>query len=503
MKKKFDTKKIGSMLSYAAGDMLGGGIPMVTGTYYLTFLLYVVGLNPFLAALVTGLGKVWDGIIDPLLGVAVDHTKTKWGSCRPYFLISVIPIFLSVFMLWYGWGIDTDAGKCVYFIFAYMFYSTAISIGVVPYDSLLPKIVDGYQERTNFSSMRMIFSGIACVASTYFYGIIITPANGDVLSSLDVIDFRNLGLIMGAFFCLPLLVTFFGSKEKNEVKKSQKMTVKSVYKDYKEVLSCKIYRKYFYLDMCCVFVSKSVIVPVVLLVMLLFNGDPIIKVIIPFALSFWVITLKGIFEMAFFPLNVVLMKKKNKHFPFLIDLPLIMVSIIIVAFLTPSMSYPLLLALVLISMSFLGAGTSCLAFVPMTLLPDLSDVDEIIYGKRREGSNAGLNTMASQIIGGLTIAIFGVILGIYGLDTQADDISNATSGALTAVKIMFCVIPFVICIIMVIISLTYKLDAKSHGIIKDLLKRKHENSQIVLTDEEITVCETLTGKSAENLWITK
>lgn len=502
MKNKRKLDNLGGMLAYAAGDMLGGAVGMVTSTYYLTFLLYVVQLNPFLAALATGIGKVWDGIIDPLMGVVVDHTKTKWGACRPYFIISAVPIFLSIFLLWSDWGIANEAGTFFYFTFAYIFYTTAISVGVIPYESLLPRMVDSYEKRTDFSSVRMIFSGVACVLTTYIYGLIITPAQGNVIGPADRGDFKLLGLIMGIFFSIPLIIAFFGTKEKYAGNK-EKLTVKKVVRDYKEILSCKIYRKYFYLNVCGVFISNSVLVPVVLLVMLLFNGDPIIKIIIPFTLSFWVINIKGAFEIAFFPLNVVLMKKKNKHFPLLVDIPLIMASIAIVAFLTPDMAYPARLGLTLAAMSLLGAGTSCLGFVPMTLLPDLSDVDELISGKRREGSTAGFVTMAKQVIGGLTVAIFGVILGYFGLDTQGDSISDARVGALTAVKIMYCVLPFITCILMVLISRTYKLNADSHAVIKDLIRRKKEEGKVELTEEERRICEEITGKKAETLWISE
>lgn len=57
---KTSKKKLFSMLSYAAGDTLGGGVGQVISAYYLTFLLYVVGLNPILAGLVTGIGKFWE-----------------------------------------------------------------------------------------------------------------------------------------------------------------------------------------------------------------------------------------------------------------------------------------------------------------------------------------------------------------------------------------------------------------------------------------------------------
>ena len=156
--KKGKNKKIASMMAYASGDMLGGGVGMVISAYYLTFLLYVVGLNPLLAGLVTGIGKVWDGVTDPMMGVMVDRTKSKLGACRPYFLLAILPIFLSYFMLWYGFGIEGQTAKFLYFSFAYIFFSTSFTVFMVPYEALLPRMVDSYRERTDFSSLRMIFS---------------------------------------------------------------------------------------------------------------------------------------------------------------------------------------------------------------------------------------------------------------------------------------------------------------------------------------------------------
>ncbi|NCA67982.1 MAG: MFS transporter, partial [Clostridia bacterium] len=162
-------KKLFNMLSYSSGDLLGGGVLQVTQMYYLSFLLYVMGLDPLLAALVPAIGKIWDGVTDPIMGVIVDRTRTKYGSCRPWFLIAVVPIFVTYFLLWYSFGIASQWGMFIYFSFAYILFSTAYTIAVVPYEALLPRMVDSYDERTNYSSLRMIFSGIGCVASTYIY----------------------------------------------------------------------------------------------------------------------------------------------------------------------------------------------------------------------------------------------------------------------------------------------------------------------------------------------
>lgn len=493
---KTSKKKLFSMLSYAAGDTLGGGVGQVISAYYLTFLLYVVGLNPILAGLVTGIGKFWDGITDPVMGVIVDRTKTKWGSCRPYFLISIVPLFFTYFMLWYGWGIEGEVGKFVYFAFAYMAFSTAFTVAVVPYEALLPKMIDSYQERTNYSSLRMIFSGVGCVLSTYIYEWLVPSAT---LSPLDVTNFRNLGLVLGVFFALPMLFTFFGTKEQQTNIASQKLTLRMVFQQYKEVLKSKTYRKYFTLNLCGAFVSSAVLSS--LMVFLYITYGNIQNLLLTFSLSFIVINLKGAVEIAFFPINVFLMKKYNKHRPYLIDIPLIIVSSVIILFVTSQTP----VWWFLIAMAFLGAGTSCLGFVPMTLLPDLADVDQLIHGKRREGSNAGLTTMGKKIVSGLAITVFGFILGIFGLNTNggSQDLSAVGNKAIMAVKLMFCVIPLIVCLVMLFISRSYKLDERRHTLIKNLLKRKEAGEIIDFTEEEIKSCEEVTGHSFDSLWISK
>lgn len=494
MAKKYDKKKLGSMLSYAAGDTLGGGVGQVLSAYYLTFLLYVVGLNPFPAGLVTGIGKVWDGITDPMMGVIVDKTKTKWGACRPYFLLSVIPLFFTYFMLWYGWGITGEFAKFIYFAFAYMAFSTAFTVAVVPYEALLPKMVDSYQERTNYSSLRMIFSGVGCVFSTYVYEWLVPTAS---LSSANIANFRNLGLVLGAFFALPLLLTFFGTKEKHITANNERLTLKMVFRQYKEILQSKTYRKYFTLNLCGAFVGSAVLSSLMVFIYITYGN--IQGLFLTFSLTFLVINLKGGVEIAFFPINVILMKKYNKHRPYLIDIPLIIISCIIILFV--NVTTPVWIFLV--AMVFLGAGTSCLGFVPMTLLPDLTDIDQVIYGKRREGSSAGLTTMGKKFVSGIALTIFGAILGIFGLKTDggSHSVIVANGSAIVAVKIMFCVLPIIMCAFMLIISRSYKLDERRHTIIKALLTKKENGEDVVLTEEEIIICEEITGKKVSELWI--
>lgn len=497
MNKSGKKSKFWSICAYSAADMLGGGVGQVISLYYLTFLTFVVQLPAWQAGLVTGIGKVWDGITDPLMGVIVDKTRSRFGSCRLWMTIAVIPVFVTYFMLWYSFGISSPVGKFVYYAFAYMLWSTAFTVAVIPYEALLPKIVSSYKERTNYSSARMIFSGIACVASTYIYEFLVPVTAETPLSPALTPNFAVLGLVLGAFFALPLIITVIGTKEKNIEKKTSRLTVKGIFKDYKEVLKSKIYRKYYALGLSGTFVGSAISASMVMFVYLVYGN--VANFLLGFTLVFVIVNLKGATEIAFFVPNMAMMKKVNKHRPYLIDIPLIIIAAVIVLFVDSSVP----IWVFLVAMGCLGAGVSCLGFVPMTLLPDLSDVDELVFGKRREGVNAGLTTLGKKLVGGLSITVFGLILEAFGLDTSNASPSAATPETITAIKIMFCVVPIVFCSLMLILSFSYNLDEKRHNMIKRLIKEKRETGVAEPTSEEITACEKITGVTYDKMWISK
>ncbi len=482
------------MLGYSSGDTLGGGVMQVIQMYYLSFLLYVMGLDPMLAAFVPAIGKIWDGVTDPIMGAIVDRTRTKYGSCRPWFLISIIPIFVSYFLLWYSFGVRSQWGMFFYFSFAYILFSTAYTIAVVPYESLLPRIVDSYEERTNYSSVRMVFSGIGCVASTWIYERIVAT---ETLSYANVKDFVILGLVLGVFFALPMLTTFLGTKEKPCQIAPEPMTVKKIFREYGEVLRNKIYKKYYALALCGAFISSALSAALVIFVYMVYGN--VQNFIWTFTLVFCVINIKGAFEIAFFVPNVLMMKKYNKHRPYLIDLPLIAVFSIIVAFLGPDTSPWWYLA----ACVFGGMGSSCLAFVPYTLLPDLSDVDELINGKRREGVSAGLFTMGRKIVGGISLTIFGIILKAFGLNADSVSSESMAPNAIIAVKVMLCAVPIICSIVMLFVSRTYNLDAKAHRKIKDAIAYKKQYGFVDLSEDDLALFERITGFSRDKLWITE
>jgi len=177
--------KTKNKLGYAFGDLGISVSYFAVGFFFIYYLTDVVGLDPYLAGLAFFLGKLWDGVNDPIMGVLSDRTTSRFGRKRVYVLFGAVPLALSFMLLWM---IPTDASQALQFMLATLaitLFATTYSIVVVPYMALVPVMSQDYDERTQITGMRAILSTIGTIAG---------GATAMLLSSFDneVIGLRTI-----------------------------------------------------------------------------------------------------------------------------------------------------------------------------------------------------------------------------------------------------------------------------------------------------------------------
>nr|WP_305182868.1 MFS transporter [uncultured Schaedlerella sp.] len=156
-----DTKvklKFKDQFAYFCGDAGGSMINLLIDMYILTFCTYVLGID---AAWMAGLflfARIWDAINDPLIGSLPDRFRIgKSGDkFKPYVKISMIPLAISVLMIFAdisGWN---DFAKHVWVAVAYILYGTSYTGTSMPYGAMASVITDDPIERTKLSRARSI-----------------------------------------------------------------------------------------------------------------------------------------------------------------------------------------------------------------------------------------------------------------------------------------------------------------------------------------------------------
>lgn len=127
------------------------------GLYFMFYLTDVVGIAPIVAGAIFMIGRTWDAVIDPVMGMISDRTRTRFGRRRPYFLIAALPIGLFFSLLWYPFDPSNPIVQIVYYAFIYIAFMTALTIFHVPYLSLIAEATPDYNERTSINNYRIFF----------------------------------------------------------------------------------------------------------------------------------------------------------------------------------------------------------------------------------------------------------------------------------------------------------------------------------------------------------
>ena len=144
-------------LAYGAGD-LGPAITANIGVFFaLFFFTNVAGLSAGLAGSILMIGKLWDAVNDPMVGVLSDRTSSPWGRRLPWMLYGAVPFGIFFFLQWVVPPL-TQWGLFWYYVIIAIFFNSFYTAVNLPYTALTPELTQDYDERTSLNSFRFTFS---------------------------------------------------------------------------------------------------------------------------------------------------------------------------------------------------------------------------------------------------------------------------------------------------------------------------------------------------------
>ncbi len=477
-----------NLIAYGVGDLYGGGSFFIISTFAMFYLVNVIGLSPVLAGLIPGLGKIWDAISDPLMGYITDNTKSRFGRRRVFFLIAVLPVALSFFLLWLPVRFDTQVYTFLYYFFAYLFFYTVSTMTMVPYSALSAEMTLEFRERNRLSGTRMIFSILASLLA----GVLVQP----IVNSFDdpAQGHMMVGALFGLLFAIPWLFVFLGTWElpRTEIEPAQPM---SIFRNFSSIFSNRTFRLHIGMYICA-YASMDVLMSWFKFYVIdyLGRGD-----IVHLGLGAIVLT-----ELAALPLYVMLTNKKGHGRAYMLGLALWAAATVLMELQKPgSPSYLLILNCV-----FVGAGMSAGVVIPWTVLPFVTDVDELITTQKRAGTYAGAMTLIRKLIqGALVLPLLGVLLKLIGYTVPtAQQIAAKTpvqqaESTLLLIKALFILCPLVLIVLGIIFASRLRISPETHDVLMKEIERLKAGGRREDVDVSTRlVCEELTGQPYEKLY---
>ena len=493
------------MIQYCYANIFLGGGGYIISMYFTAFLTDVVGMQIKHATFIVMIATIWDGVNDPIMGIVTDRTRSRHGRHRRYLLWSIPPLVVSYSMLWNSFGIDAAAHPTacvVYYAFAYILYKTAYTMVAVPHTAMLPTLAPEYNKRTQYTSVSYIFNSVGMVPS-YIVLLIFLAVFGSSsnLSEASRAPFMLTGVVLSIVYAISVFATFKTVKEPSSLNdKLPPLNIKFAIDEYIQVFRSKAFRDYFsmtfFWQMARSFYSTTSVYYITYLANL-YKYYPLFN------------TLAGAFEALAFPLNYAITMRKGKSKCGAVVTPFMIIGLGMLLFVKTGSAEGQSSIVPLIIMILGGAvlypfGMSGLGFVGNNVFPDLTDVDELITGRRREGVISTCNTMVKQIIGGVMTFVVGVVLDGFGLITGNKGIYiEQTSSALLGIRVCVAVLPMVSAIIAYFLLKRFKMTKDDHTMIRAAIATKHKYGTVTLNDYERARCELLAGYKLEEIWIGK
>ena len=491
------------MIQYCYANIFMGGGGYIISMYFTAFLTDVVGMEIKHATFIVMIATIWDGVNDPIMGIVTDRTRSKYGRHRRYLLWSIPPLVISYSMLWNSFGLDAVAHPTacvVYYAFAYILYKTAYTMVAVPHTAMLPTLAPEYNKRTQYTSVSYIFNSVGMVPS-YIILLIFLFAFGSSsnLSEASKAPFMLTGVVLSIVYAISVFATFKTVKEPSSLNdKLPPLNIKFAIDEYIQVFRSKAFRDYFsmtfFWQMARSFFSTTSVYFITYLANL-YKYYPLFN------------TLAGAFEALAFPLNYAITMRKGKSKCGAVVTPFMIIGLGMLLFVKTgspegqSSIVPLII-LLLGGAILYPFGMSGLGFVGNNVFPDLTDVDELITGRRREGVISTCNTMVKQIIGGVMTFVVGVVLDGFGLVTGNKGVYiEQTTGALWGIRICVAVLPMISAIVAYFLLKRFKMTKDDHTMIRAAIATKHKYGTVTLTDYERERCELLAGYKLEDIWL--
>jgi oligogalacturonide transporter len=351
---------------------------------------------------------------------------------------------------------------------------------MVPYNGLLPDMIDDYNLRGKYTGVRMAFSAFGNIIAGLGSTLIITD-------NTDASKYLLVAFIFGALFFISILLTFFGTweKEKPVIHTSLGESLTQSFTVYKS----RSFRLFLAIFVCGQMTSDFVTGLAVYYV------DDVLNNYKGFTLMMGIILISQFVGMLLF---IPVMARTSKKLPILVGFPVRMVATLAMIFFShEGANFGIILALTFI----IGLGMSSSSVSIYAILSDMADVDELITSINRPGTCSGMATFIRKITAGISISVIGVMLSMVGYDEKL-----AQSGLRQALETqrgianIYIFVPVIFMVLTIIVTALFPMNRHEFEVVqKEIARRKGEDDSAT-TAEEKAICEKVTGFHFDELW---
>ncbi|MEU0741124.1 glycoside-pentoside-hexuronide (GPH):cation symporter [Streptomyces sp. NPDC006134] len=152
----------GEKLGFGLGDLASNLSWNFTGSFLLYFYTNVAAVSAAVAGTLMLVARILDAIADPVVGAAVDRTRSRHGRARPYLLYGAVPFGVLSVLTFVSPDLS-HTGKVVYAAVTFLLMGVVYSIVNIPYGALMPLMTRDGHERMQLGTARAVGMSVGTV----------------------------------------------------------------------------------------------------------------------------------------------------------------------------------------------------------------------------------------------------------------------------------------------------------------------------------------------------
>ena len=182
---------------------------MLISSYLLYYYNTVLGMDSVFIGTVMMAARVFDAFNDPLMGIVVAKTHTRFGRFRPWILAGTVLNAFTIYALYATPESIGDNGQKLWLTIFYLAWGVTYTLMDIPFWSMIPAITRPGADREGLSSLARSCSAIGDAIPTVLTMTVVPIISGSRVIADYKIGFKYWALLIAVVFVISELCVFF------------------------------------------------------------------------------------------------------------------------------------------------------------------------------------------------------------------------------------------------------------------------------------------------------
>lgn len=200
-------------ISYGLGAVGKDMVYMLSASYVLYYYQDILGVSAIAMGVILMAARIFDAFNDPVMGVIVARTRTRWGKFRPWLMIGTLTNAVILCVMFAAPPALDGAGLVAYAAIVYVLWGVTYTMMDIPFWSMIPAFTEGGREREGLTTLARSCAGVGSALITVVTVMMVQLLGG----GNEREGFRLFAMIVALLFVLFTTFTCVTIREKSTV----------------------------------------------------------------------------------------------------------------------------------------------------------------------------------------------------------------------------------------------------------------------------------------------